>query len=71
MDSLADTCAMGRTFVLYEVTGAKCTVTPYSSEYDLITVDVSNGGTLYDHPEFSETFILDVNHGLDFIDRYQ
>lgn len=65
LDSHADTCVLGKTFVIYEYTGQQCTVHPYSSKYKPKTVKIAHGGTAYDHPTNGKTYILDVYHGFD------
>jgi hypothetical protein len=64
LDSHADTCVLGRNFIIYSQSGQTCTVVPYSDNYKPKTVAIASGGTAYDHDD-GVTYILDVHNGLD------
>jgi hypothetical protein len=63
LDSHADTCVLGKQFHIFEYTGEECNVSPYSKEYDPVTVKIGHGKCAYDMPD-GTTCILTIHHGL-------
>ena len=65
MDSHADTCVLGRNFVILHSTGRVCDVFPYTDTYDGITgVPIVTGATAWTCPNTGETFILVIPEAL-------
>ena len=70
MDSHADTCVLGRNFVLLHSTGRVCDVFPYTDTYDGITgVQIVTGATAWTCPNTGETFILIIPEALWMYDK--
>ena len=65
IDNHADTCVLGKNFVVLEYTGRECDVTPYSDSYESVRdVPIVTGATAWTCQETSETFILVINEAL-------
>jgi hypothetical protein len=65
MDSHADTCAAGPNFLVLELSGEQCDVTPYMSDYQPITnVSVVIAITAFTDKPNGETVILHFNQVL-------
>lgn len=63
LDTHADTCVLGRTFVVLEDTGQRCDVTAYDNKNKRQDVAVVKGATAYDTPD-GTTYILVFNQAL-------
>ena len=51
LDSHADTCVLGRNFVILSYSGKECEVLPYSDEYDSVkNVPIVTGATAWTLP---------------------
>lgn len=69
-DNHADTCVLGKNFVLLNYTGRVCDVYPYSKTYDAIKdIPIVTGATAVQNRETGEVFILVINQGLYFGDQ--
>ena len=66
MDSNADTCCLGRNFILLGYTQRVAEVYPYDANMPPTRVPIVSGATAYDVPGSNETIILIVNEGLYF-----
>ena len=65
MDTHADTCVLGKNFIVLHYTGRVCDVYPYTDTYDGITgVPIVTGATVWTSPDTGETFILVVPESL-------
>ena len=64
MDSNADTCCLGSSFVILEYTQRMANVFPYDDKMPHTTVPIVNGATAIDCPTTNQTFILVINEGL-------
>ena len=65
MDSHADTCVLGKNFIMLHSTGRVCDVYPFTDAYDGIPgVQIVTGGTAWTCQETGETFILVVPEAL-------
>ena len=65
MDTHADTCVLGKNFIVLHYTGRVCDVYPYTDTYDGITgVPIVTGATAWTSPETGETFVLVVPESL-------
>jgi hypothetical protein len=65
MDSHADTCVLGKNFIIYSSTGRECDVYPYTDSYDGIKgVQIVTGATSWTCQETGETFILVFHEAL-------
>ena len=71
-DSHADTCVLGRNFVVLGYTGRECDVMPYSENYDAVSaVPIVSGGTAFTDQTTNETVILVVNEALHMPDQVE
>jgi hypothetical protein len=62
MDSHADTCVLGRNFVVLSYTGRVCDVYPYSETYEAIKdVPIVTAATAVQDESTGEVFILVIN----------
>jgi len=66
MDSNADTCCLGRNFIILGYTQRVAEVYPYDANMPPTRVPIVSGATAYDVPGSNETIILVVNEGLYF-----
>ncbi len=65
MDSHADTCVLGKNFIIFSSTGRECDVYPYTDSYSGIKgVQIVSGATSWTCQETGETFILIVHEAL-------
>jgi hypothetical protein len=65
MDSHADTCVLGKNFIILHSTGRECDVHPYTDKYEGITgVQIVSGATAWTCQDSGETFILVVHEAL-------
>ena len=65
IDNHADTCVLGKNFVVLSYTGRECDVAPYTEQYESVTdVPIVSGATAWTSQDTGETFILIVNEGL-------
>ena len=65
MDSHADTCVLGKNFVVLHYTGRVCDVSPYTDSYEAIPgVQIVTGATAWTCPETGEIFILVIPEAL-------
>jgi hypothetical protein len=65
MDSHADTCVLGKNFIIFSSTGRECDVYPYTDSYDGIKgVQIVSGATSWTCQQTGETFILVVHEAL-------
>ncbi len=65
MDSHADTCVLGKNFIVYSSTGRECDVYPYTDSYDGIKgVQIVSGATSWTCQDTGETFVLVVHEAL-------
>ena len=67
LDSHADTSALGPNWVILEDTGKRCSVSPFSDQYEARRdVAVVTAATKYTHPFTGRAYILVLNEGLWF-----
>src|SRR5210317_309608 len=66
MDSNADTCCLGRNFIILGYTQRVAEVYPFDANMPPTRVPIVSGATAYDVPGSNETIILVVNEGLYF-----
>ena len=64
MDSNADTCCLGASFIVLEHTQRCANVYPYDDNMSPIVVPIVNGATAYDCERSGQTYILVVNEAL-------
>jgi hypothetical protein len=65
MDSHADTCVLGKNFIMLHSTGRVCDVFPFTDTYDGIPgVQIATGATAWTCQETGETYILVVPEAL-------
>ena len=65
MDTHADTCVLGKNFIVLEYTGKECDVSPYPSSYSSIkNVPIVSGVTAYRDPESLEVTLLVFHQAL-------
>jgi hypothetical protein len=65
MDSHADTCVLGKNFIILHSTGRECDVYPYTDSYDGIKgIQIVTGATSWTCQVTGETFILVVHEAL-------
>ena len=65
LDSHADTCVLGRNFVVLSYTGRECDVIPYTDQYKAVAgVPIVTGATAYTDQDSGETIILVINEAL-------
>ena len=65
IDSHADTCVLGKNFIVLDYTGRECDVVPYTEDYERKSgVPIVSGGTAWTDQSTSETFILVIHEGL-------
>jgi hypothetical protein len=65
MDSHADTCVLGKNFIILHSTGRECDVYPYTDSYDGIKgVQIVTGATSWTCQATGETFVLVVHEAL-------
>ena len=65
LDSHADTCVLGRNFIIMHYTGRECDVAPYTDQYDSVKgVPIVTGATAYTDQDTGETVILVINEAL-------
>ena len=65
MDSHADTCVLGKNFIILHASGRVCDVFPFTQTYEGIEgVQIVTGATAWTCPETGETYILVVPEGL-------
>jgi hypothetical protein len=70
LDTHADTCVLGKNFLLLEYSGRVCDVYPYSDEYQAVKdVPIVSGATAVQDNETGEVYILVVNEGLWYGNR--
>ena len=71
LDTHADTCVLGRNFVILHYTGRVCDVSPYSSEYASVPdVPIVSGATAaWTDRTTGETYILIIHEALWMADR--
>ena len=64
-DNNADTCCLGKNFVVLQYTERSADVYPYNSSYEpLQNVPIVSGATAWDDPSDGKTWILVINEGL-------
>ena len=65
-DSNADTCCLGKNFVITSVTNRTADVYPYDTSYQqpLVNVPIVSGATAFDDRQTNETYILIFNESL-------
>ena len=64
-DTDADTCCLGKNFIIYKYTTRTADVYAYDKSYKPITnVPIVTGATAYDSPITGETYILLFNESL-------
>ena len=65
MDSHADTCVLGKNFIILHLTGRECDVHPYTDSYEGIKgVQIVTGATSWTCQDTGETFILVIHEAL-------
>ena len=65
LDSHADTCVLGRNFVVLQYTGRECDVVPFTDQYSAMAgVPIVTGATAFTDLDSGETIILVINEGL-------
>jgi len=70
MDTHADTCVLGRNFVIAQYSGRECDVLPYSDDYEAVTgVPIVTGATAWTDQETGETWILLIHEAIWMADR--
>ena len=66
LDSHADTCVLGKNFIVLHYTGRECDVVPFTDQYDAVSgVAIVSGATAYTDQETGETFVLVINEALN------
>ena len=69
-DSNADTCVLGKNFIILNYTQRSADVYPYDSSYEPMTnVPIVTGATAWDDPSTNITYILVINEGLFYGDK--
>jgi hypothetical protein len=59
MDTHADTCVLGKNFIITQYTGRECDVVPYSDDYEAVTgVPIVTGATAWTNQVTGETWII-------------
>lgn len=65
LDSHADTCVLGRNFIVAQYSGRECDVVPYSSDYAAVTgVPIVTGATAWTDQHTGETWIIFIHEAL-------
>jgi Reverse transcriptase (RNA-dependent DNA polymerase) len=65
MDTHADTCVLGKNFIITQYTGRECDVVPYSDDYEAVTgVPIVTGATAWTDQNTGETWILLIHEAL-------
>jgi hypothetical protein len=65
MDTHADTCVLGKNFIILHSTGRECDVYPYTDSYEGIKgVQIVTGATSWTCQETGETFVLTIHEAL-------
>ena len=69
-DSNADTCCLGKNFIVLEYTQRTADVYPYDTSYSPLTnVPIVTAATAWDDPSNNTTWLLIVNEGLFYGDK--
>ena len=69
MDTNADTCCLGKNFIIMSYTPRSADVYAYDPALPPTNVPIVSGATAYDCPQTGNTFILIFNEGLYYGDR--
>ena len=70
LDTHADTCVLGKNFIVLSYTGRECDVYPYSQDYEAIrNIPIVSGATAVQDRVTGETLILVFNEALWYGDR--
>ena len=65
MDTHADTCVLGKNFIILHYTGRECDVYPYTEEYEGIKgVQIVTEATSWTSQDTGETFVLVIHEAL-------
>ena len=65
LDTHADTCVLGRNFIITQYSGRECDVLPYSDAYEAVTgVPIVTGATAWTDQETGETWIIVIHEAI-------
>jgi hypothetical protein len=65
LDTHADTCVLGRNFIIAQYSGRECNVLPYSDDYEAVTgVPIVTGATAWTDQETGETWIIMIHEAI-------
>ena len=65
LDTHADTCVLGRNFIIAQYSGRECDVLPYSDDYEAVTgVPIVTGATAWTDQATGETWIILIHEAI-------